>query len=89
MGLYEGIKDIANVVLKADNIDLYRHLIELSAQALELQNEINRLNNENMELKKTRDLENRIERCEESYITLKNDAPKILYCSHCWDSEEN
>ena len=52
MGLYEGIKAIANVVLKADNIDLYRHLIELSAQALELQNEINRLNNENMELKK-------------------------------------
>ena len=27
MGLYEGIKDIANVVLKADNIDLLTDIL--------------------------------------------------------------
>ena len=37
MGLYEGIKDIANIVQKADNIDLYRQLLDLGAQALDMQ----------------------------------------------------
>ena len=56
MGLYEGIKDVANVVQQADNIELYRQLVDLSAQALEMQNEINRLTAENTELRKKQDL---------------------------------
>ena len=36
---------------KADNIDLYRQLLDLSAQALEMQEEIIRLKAENKELK--------------------------------------
>lgn len=31
MGLYDGIKDVAKVVQKADNIELYQKLIDLSA----------------------------------------------------------
>ena len=41
MGLYDGIKDVAKVVQKADNIELYQKLIDLSAQALDMQNTIN------------------------------------------------
>jgi len=37
MGLYEGIKDVAKIVQQADNIDLYRQLIDLSSQALDMQ----------------------------------------------------
>ena len=40
MGLYEGIKDVAKVVQQADNIELYRQLVDLSAQALDMQSEI-------------------------------------------------
>lgn len=29
MGLYEGIKDVAKIVQQADNIDLYRQLIQI------------------------------------------------------------
>ena len=43
MGLYDGIKDVAKVLQKADNIDLYSKLIDLSAQALEIQQENARL----------------------------------------------
>ena len=57
MGLYEGIKEVAKVVHQADNIELYRQLVDLSVQALEMQNEINRLTAENTELRKKRDLE--------------------------------
>ena len=38
MGLYDGIKDVAKVVQKADNIELYQKLLDLSSQALDMQN---------------------------------------------------
>ena len=57
MGLYEGIKDVAKVVQQADNIDLYKKLLDLSAQALDQQAEIARLKAENEELRKGKDLE--------------------------------
>lgn len=88
MGLYEGIKDVAKIVQQADNVELYRQLIDLSAQALELQSEISRLSAENAELKKLRDIENRIERHSDPYVTLKDDSNQILFCSHCWDYEQ-
>ncbi|MFR0677934.1 hypothetical protein [Dysgonomonas mossii] len=88
MGLYEGIKDVAKVIQQADNVELYKQLIDLSAQALDMQNEISRLSTENAELKKLRDIENRIERHSEPYVTLKDDSNQILFCSHCWDYEQ-
>lgn len=88
MGLYEGIKDVANLVQKADNIELYRQLLDLSAQALDLQNQISELMSENKKLKEQKDISNRIERHKEAYITLKDDEENILYCSHCWDSKK-
>ena len=54
MGLYEGIKDVAKVVQQADNIELYRQLVDLSAQALDMQSEINRLTAEKTELRKNK-----------------------------------
>ena len=52
MSLYDGIKDVAKIVQQADNIDLYKRLLDLSAQALDLQAENARLKEENAELKK-------------------------------------
>ena len=43
MGLYDAMKDAINLAQKADNIELYRQLLDLSAQALELQAEVARL----------------------------------------------
>ena len=40
MGLYEAVKDVAKLAQQADNIDLYRRLLDLSAQALDMQDEI-------------------------------------------------
>ena len=34
MGLVENIKDVAKIVQKSDNLDLYRQLINISEQAL-------------------------------------------------------
>ena len=86
MGLYDGIKDVANIIQKADNIELYGKLLDLSSQALELQNENARLTQENYKLKQKEDISNKIIRHKETYITLKNDKDEIMYCSCCWDS---
>lgn len=88
MGLYEGIKDVAKVIQQADNVELYKQLIDLSAQALDMQNDILRLSSENAELKKLREIESRIKRHQEPYITLSDDSELILYCSRCWDYEQ-
>ena len=52
MSLYDGIKDVAKIMQQADNIDLYKRLLDLSAQALDLQAENARIKEENAELKK-------------------------------------
>jgi hypothetical protein len=87
MGLYEGIKDVAKIVQQADNLELYRQLIDLSAQALDMQAAINKLTEENAELKKKQDIEKRIQRHQELYLTLRGEEGDILYCSHCWDND--
>lgn len=84
MGLYEGIKDAIGIAQKADNIELYRQLLDLGSQALDMQAEITRLREENEELKKANDLESRIIMHKENYITLKDDAEEIHYCPNCW-----
>lgn len=88
MGLYERIKDVAELIQETSNSELYEQLLELGAEALDMQNEIISLSAENTELKKSKDIENRIERHVEPYITLKNDSIQILYCSCCWDYEQ-
>ena len=88
MGFYEAIKDVAKLAQQADNIDLYRKLLDLSAQALDMQSEIAKLKEENTELKKRRAVSSEIIRHKEPCITLKNDEDKLYYCSHCWDSQQ-
>ena len=88
MGFYEAIKDVAKLAQKADNIDLYRRLLDLSAQALDLQAENTKLKGEIVELKKRKDLADKIVRHVEPCITLKDDDKDLYYCSHCWDSQQ-
>ena len=94
MGLYEGIKDVAKVLQKADNIELYLKLLDLGEQALDMQAEIAALREENAKLKKEKELDDIIIfhkpgkseslHNEYPYITLKSDAEEIRYCAICW-----
>ena len=52
MGFYDAMKDAINLAQKADNIELYRQLLDLSAQALDLQEENRRLKEEIADLRK-------------------------------------
>ena len=87
MGLYEGIKDAIGIAQKADNIELYRQLLDLGSQALEMQAEITKLREENEELKGANDLESRIIKHDEPYFTLQDENEKICYCATCWGNQ--
>ena len=87
MAFYDAFKDAISLAQKADNIELYKQLLDLSAQALDLQAENAKLKEENTELKKKKDVEGQIIRHRDPYITLKDENPQLFYCSHCFDSE--
>lgn len=84
MGLYDAMKDAVSLAQKADNVELYRQLLDLSAQALNLQAEVTRLKEENAELKKQRVLEDDIEYYVDAFVTRKSDTKPIKYCAACW-----
>ena len=88
MGLYEAVKDVAKLAQQADNIDLYRRLLDLSAQALDMQDEISKLKEENARLKRKQDLSSSIKRHKEAFVTIEGEEPMLRYCAHCWDADE-
>jgi len=88
MGLYDGLKDVAKVLQQTDNIPLYKQLLDLSAQALDMQNKIAELEQENRTLRNKTDISSRIIRYEQPYFTLKDDDKNIHYCARCWDVNE-
>lgn len=87
MGFYDAFKDVLTVAQKADNVELYRQLLDLSAQALDLQEENARLKRENEDLKKQKDIESHIVRHNQPFITLDDDEQHLPYCAVCWAKE--
>ena len=84
MGLYEGIKDVATIVQKADNIDLYKQLLDLGSQALDLQNNLYEAERRIRELEIELSKKEKIIRHKEGlYITIEGEEG-IHYCSTCW-----
>lgn len=84
MSFYDAFKDAMSIAQKADNVELYRQLLDLSAQALDLQAEVLRLKEENAELKKTNETEADIEYYVDAFVTKKSDKKPIKYCAACW-----
>lgn len=87
MGLYDQIKDVASILQKADNIELYGKLIDLSVQAFEMQQENIRLSEKIIEIQKQKDMESKILRHDKVFVTLIDDEKNLKFCSHCWDNE--
>ncbi len=88
MSFYDAFKDAISVAQKADNVELYRQLLDLSAQALDLQAEVARLREENAALRKSKDISEKVIRHEEPVVTIEGDTKNLYYCSHCWDSQQ-
>lgn len=88
LNLIEGIKDVASVLQKADNIELYQKILDLQKAALDLVEE-------NMKLReRVRNYEN-IENIKDSlvfidncyYFRNKDDSLEGPLCPTCWDKD--
>lgn len=85
---YDAFKDVIDIAQKVDNVDLYRKLLDLSRDALDLQNELDKYVQENGKLKREIEQEKNIVRHRDGgYITIKDDMQQIQYCSTCWGSD--
>ena len=86
--IYEAIKDVAAIAQKADNIDLYKKLLDIGSDALDLQNRVFELTEKNKELQnRLNEKENVIRHADGLYITFANESPEIKYCSTCWGKD--
>lgn len=86
--LSSGIRSVADIVKKADNLELYSKLLELLEKALELQEENQNLKRQLADRSRIDAIRERIIRHSQPYITLKDDSEEFYYCAHCWDSNE-
>ena len=86
--LSSGIKNVAEIVKNADNLELYATLLDLYAKAIELQDENRQYKEQMLDRSRVETLRSRTIRHPQPFITLKDDEDKILYCAHCWDSKE-
>lgn len=90
MGIYDVVKDAANVARKADNIELYKILLDVQEMALDMQKELTELRDEIKNLKDISELTKKIVRYPAvTYVTLIDDQDRIVYCSRCWDKDKN
>ena len=84
MSMLESIKSLTGMIKKYNDLELNQKIIDLTQQAVELSTENARLVSENAELKKKLDIEKRVIRHEQPFVTLDGDNDNIRYCSTCW-----
>jgi|SRR5690625_2462112 len=88
MDIIKGIKEVADVVRKADNIELYRQILDLQKEALDLVEENHELKNEIRELKKVPDLQKKLTFKNNAYYLDNDDVADGPFCSTCWDARD-
>lgn len=86
MGLLDAIKETASIIQKADNLDLYRQILDIQREALEQQEELRKLMEENHELKKKLEFRGKIIRHREPVITIEGD--ETIYCASCYGNND-
>lgn len=89
MGLYDVIKDALQIAQKADNIELYKTLLEVQKVALDMQEDIIKLKEKNKELQENLEISKMIQRHPITIVTLENDEYETPYCSRCWDKDKH
>lgn len=81
MGILDDIKETVSIIQKIDNIDLYRKILDLQAEAMALVEE-------NRTLKAAASIEAELEYRQQAYWkkygTEKQEGP---FCPKCWDVE--
>lgn len=85
MGIIDNVKEIASIIQKADNIELYGKIIDLQGNILKIMEENSELKKEKDELLKLRDISDKMVFTDPYWYY---DNEKIPSCPKCWDSDK-
>ena len=84
MSLIQDVKDIASLAKKLGNTDLYRQIVELQGEIIDLQTENHVLKEQVAELRKALAFDKKLHWIEPFYFCKDDKAP---FCPNCWESE--
>ena len=85
LNLLDTIKQTAIIIQKADNLSLYKQILDIQQLALAQQDEMQRLREENKELLERINLKQKVIRHKQPVITIKND--NTIYCATCYGKD--
>ena len=88
MDVIKLLKDVYTLAQKSNDIEMIQKVISAQEEAINMQDKITKLQNENQRLKEKDKIKKNIERYQGcTLITLKSDNPKIPYCSTCYGKD--
>lgn len=94
MGIIENAKDIADIIKKAGDIELYRKIVELEGEIIDLTREkrsleeiISEKDKEIQRIKDALELKPKLIKQYDAYYQIndKGEATGEPYCMHCWE----
>ena len=96
MGLYEGFKDVVSIAQKIDNLDLYRKILDLQAEAqkfgAELLEKDRQLHEKTLELQRLKEfleIKKKMTRHGSAHYEIDSDGKPFgdPHCSHCFEAK--
>jgi hypothetical protein len=84
MGIIDNVKDIAGIIQKADNIELYGKIIGLQGDIMKMMEDMNQLKEKNKALLKLQDISEKMVFKDSFWYYNEEKAPS---CPKCWDTE--
>lgn len=86
MGVLDEVKSIAKTVQQIDNIELYRKILDLQAQIMDLLEDNSKLKEEITDLKKKLSIQQGLVFQDDAYWLPKSGTGQEgPFCSNCWD----
>lgn len=85
MNIVENVKEIATLIKKLDDVDLYRRILTLEQEVFEL-NEENRLLN--VKIKNLKNIEDITSKMSFKIPFWYMDGDEIPYCPQCWENDK-
>lgn len=89
MGIIENAKEVAELVKKYNDLDLYQKIIDLRDEIFNLREENLSLKEKNKELENAFNIRGKITREDTVYyLTTENGEKLGPYCMTCWDDDK-
>lgn len=87
MNIIENVKSVAKTLQQMDNIELYKQILDIQSQALELLEENRTLKDENYELRERIKIKKSLLFENNMYWIEKDNKKEGPFCSRCWDMQ--